>query len=299
MSRNEELTILIQQSLYSLNASTGKPYNADEMQVADGEGQRRWQDVFQTISSSSAVTAFPIPYLPSTLMGIIYNQPTGPTGTPGTPGVTGATGPTGNTGPSGLNSTVTGPTGYTGPTGTGPTGRTGNTGNTGPTGPPGTGPTGPTGTPGTPGTLGVTGPRGPTGAIGPTGLVVSTYGLIKVPIVAGNFVGTSANVSLPASFGTYSAGSSTQSSVVINLNAGYSGSNLPFFVGTLVYYANNVYTYMNLKYGSITTTGINVVITPTVSPMTLTFSELNQTNFPAATNDTSGYCLYIILNILN
>jgi len=296
MSRNEELNILIQQSLYSLNVSTGKPYMADEMQVADGEGQRRWQDVFQTISSSSGVTSYPIPYLPSTLFGIQSTQPTGPTGTPGAPGVTGPTGPTGCTGPSGLDSTVTGPTGYTGPIGTGPTGRTGPTGINGVTG--FTGSTGPTGV-GSTGPIGPTGFQGPTGRIGPTGLASSVYGLIKVPIVAGNFVGTSASVSLPASFGTYNAGSSTQSSVVINLNAGYSASNLPFFIGSLLYYANSVYRCIDLKYGSTTSTGVNIVITPTVSPMTLTFSELNQTNFPAATNDTSGYCLYIIVNIMN
>jgi hypothetical protein len=57
---------LIQQAIFSINPITGVPYPADSLQVADGEGARRWQDVFQTISSQSATIGAGIGYLPST-----------------------------------------------------------------------------------------------------------------------------------------------------------------------------------------------------------------------------------------
>lgn len=57
---------LIQQAIFSINPITGVPYPADILQVADGQGARRWQDVFQTISSQSATIGAGIGYLPST-----------------------------------------------------------------------------------------------------------------------------------------------------------------------------------------------------------------------------------------
>ena len=55
----------IQQAVYSINSNTGQPYPANLMQVADGNGTRRWQDVFQTISSQSGQGGGNIGYLPS------------------------------------------------------------------------------------------------------------------------------------------------------------------------------------------------------------------------------------------
>ena len=55
----------IQQAIYSLNSNTGLPYPPDTMNVADGRGTRRWQDVFQTISSQSGSIGAGIGYLPS------------------------------------------------------------------------------------------------------------------------------------------------------------------------------------------------------------------------------------------
>ena len=60
----------IQQAVYSINSNTGLPYAANTMQVADGNGTRRWQDVFQTISSQSGQTGSGIGYLPSTFLRI-------------------------------------------------------------------------------------------------------------------------------------------------------------------------------------------------------------------------------------
>jgi hypothetical protein len=56
----------IQQAVYSINSNTGTPYPANAMQVADGNGTRVWQDVFQTISSQSGQGNSAIGYLPST-----------------------------------------------------------------------------------------------------------------------------------------------------------------------------------------------------------------------------------------
>jgi hypothetical protein len=61
---------LIQQAIFSVNPYTALPYSADAMQVADGQGTRRWQDVFQTISSQSGAIGAGIGYLPSSFSRI-------------------------------------------------------------------------------------------------------------------------------------------------------------------------------------------------------------------------------------
>lgn len=228
---------------------------------------------------------------------------TGPTGIPGAAtntGATGDTGPTGRTGPTG----PVGPTGSTGPTGatgpTGPTGRTGPTGDastvTGPTGR--TGPTGPTGTASTvTGPTGTAGSAGSTGPTGPTGTGGGTVGTLKIPISGGAFVPGSAVSSVPSAFATYNSGSSTASSYVFDLNAQYTTSKWPLFQGTVVFYNGSQYNYVNLKYGATTTAGINVIINSAVT--SLTFNQINTTNFPSAANDASGYALYLVLSILN
>ena len=63
----------IQQAVFSVNPYTGQPYAQDQMQVADGQGSRSWQSVFQTISSQSGHDGTPVGYLPSTLVSISYN----------------------------------------------------------------------------------------------------------------------------------------------------------------------------------------------------------------------------------
>ena len=60
----------IQQAIYSMNLRTGLPYPADTIQVADGNGTRVWQDVFQTISSQSGRNGSGIGYLPSSFIRI-------------------------------------------------------------------------------------------------------------------------------------------------------------------------------------------------------------------------------------
>jgi hypothetical protein len=206
-------------------------------------------------------------------------------------GLRGPTGPTGSTGATGAGST--GPTGALGPGG--PTGVTGPTGAAGPQGVPGeatetgaTGDTGPTGS---------RGQTGPTGSIGATGSISTNSGVLKIPVSAGTFSHTTAVSTVPASFATYNSSLSSSSSYVFDLSGGYSPANFPLFTGTVVYYNGSQYNYMNLKYGSITTAGVNVVIDSAVN--TITFTQVNTTNFPSATNDSSGYALYLILTHLN
>jgi hypothetical protein len=71
MSRSGEQELTIQGLLFSINSNTGLPYPANEMQVADGQGTRRWQNVFDTISSQSAADGVPMGYLPSTFLRIV------------------------------------------------------------------------------------------------------------------------------------------------------------------------------------------------------------------------------------
>ena len=65
----------IQYAIFSINPYTGQPYPKDSLQVADGQGTRVWQDVFQTISSQSATIGSAIGYLPSSF-NQIYGQAT-------------------------------------------------------------------------------------------------------------------------------------------------------------------------------------------------------------------------------
>lgn len=203
--------------------------------------------------------------------------PTGPGGPTGPSGGAGATGATGQAGPGGPTG-VTGPTGSAGPQGVpGEATETGATGETGPTGP--------------------AGGAGPTGALGATGSIATNSGVLKVPISGGLFSHTTAVSSMPAGFCTYNPSLSSNSSYVFDLSGVYTPSNIPIFMGTIVYYNGLQYNYMNLKYGSVTTGGVNVVLDSAVN--TITFTQVNTTNFPSATNDTSGYALYLILTHLN
>ena len=61
----KRMSDFIQQAIYSINSNTGQPYPVNILQVADGNGTRVWQDVFQTISTQSGITGSRIGYLPS------------------------------------------------------------------------------------------------------------------------------------------------------------------------------------------------------------------------------------------
>jgi hypothetical protein len=70
MSRNDVLEEQIQQLILSMNPLTAQPYAQDLLQAADGVGTRKWQTVFETISSQSARDRAPLGYLPSTIFTI-------------------------------------------------------------------------------------------------------------------------------------------------------------------------------------------------------------------------------------
>ena len=71
MSRSGEQELQIQGLLFSINSNTGLPYPNNTMQVADGQGTRRWQNVFDTISSQSAADGAPMGYLPSSFLRLL------------------------------------------------------------------------------------------------------------------------------------------------------------------------------------------------------------------------------------
>ena len=70
-SRSGEQELQLQDLIFSINSNTGLPYPNNTMQVADGQGTRRWQNVFDTISSQSAYDGVPMGYLPSTFLRIV------------------------------------------------------------------------------------------------------------------------------------------------------------------------------------------------------------------------------------
>jgi hypothetical protein len=70
MSRTSLTQAQLQSVLYSINPITNLPYAADQFKVADGQGNLRWQGVFDTISSQSSTDGAPLGYLPSTIYGI-------------------------------------------------------------------------------------------------------------------------------------------------------------------------------------------------------------------------------------
>ena len=232
---------------------------------------------------------------------------TGRTGYTGDTGDLGATGDTGFTGATGApgGSTETGATGATGDTGdAGATGATGDTGDAGDTGD--LGATGYTGDTGDAGATGDTGAQGDTGDLGTTGSTGATgasggslIGLLKVPAAATNFDFSAAVSSLPASFGTYVTGGSDASTFSITLNASYTATNLPLYIMSgYVYSATAGYINVQRQFGvqagvAAAQMTVNSLIT------TLTFTNMTKTNFPYTTNDSQGYAMYIVFQILN
>ena len=65
MSQNQ-----INAAIYSINPVTSLPYPSQYMQVADGQGNRVWQDVFVTISTQAGPGAGSIGYLPSSFLRV-------------------------------------------------------------------------------------------------------------------------------------------------------------------------------------------------------------------------------------
>ncbi len=70
MSRNTLSEAEYKESILSINPMTNLPYSTSWMQVADGQGTRRWQSIFATISSQSAQDGAGLGYLPSTVFSI-------------------------------------------------------------------------------------------------------------------------------------------------------------------------------------------------------------------------------------
>jgi collagen type VII alpha len=244
---------------------------------------------------------------------------TGATGSTGATGATGTTGTTGTTGATGIGVTgytgTAGTTGYTGDTGigeTGYTGATGATGMTGYTGDTGIGVTGATGTTGATGMtgdtgatgIGVTGYTGTAGETGYTGATGasggSTVGTLKVPIATTNYNFASAASTIPSSFGTYVTGSSDDSTFSITLNEKYLQSNLPFYnITGYVYSSTAGYINVQRQFGVQTGTAA-AYVTINSGVTTLTFTNISRaSNFPATANDTQGYALYIVFQIMN
>ena len=167
-------------------------------------------------------------------------------------------------------------------------------GSTGATGPLGaTGPPGPQGAPG--GDKGITGDKGPPGDPGAS----AVYGVIKVPGSTNNFNFATAVSSLPSSFGTYNAGNTDGLNFTITLNGKYNSTNLPFYSVTgYVYSATAGYINCQRQFG-IQGGIAGGFITMNSNITTITFNYMTKQNFPYTQNDSQGYALYIVFNILN
>ena len=201
---------------------------------------------------------------------------------------TSGTGATGPTGPAGSGS---------GTSGTGATGRTGATGAQGATGSTGQGiPTG--------GATGYvltksSGANYDTLWAAPSGGSGSVIGILKVPSATANFNFSTAVSTLPTSFGVYVVGGADANTFSITLNANYTVSNLPIFVVTgYVYSPTAGYIDIQRQFG--TNSGIaSAGITLNTGVTTLTFANMTKSNFPYTINDSLGYAMYVIFQILN
>ena len=232
---------------------------------------------------------------------------TGDTGYTGSTGATGDTGEQGETGDTGDTGALgdTGATGRTGDTGsmgeTGDTGALGDTGSIGATGDTGQqGETGDTGEKGDTGEIGVTGDTGAQGETGATGASGgSLIGLLKVPSATTNFNFATTVSTLPANFGTYVAGGSDASTFSITLNAAYTVTNLPLYMITgYVYSSTAGYINVQRQFGVQTGTAA-AQMTVNGGVTTLTFINMTKANFPYTDNDSEGFAMYIVFQIMN
>jgi hypothetical protein len=157
-----------------------------------------------------------------------------------------------------------------------------------------TGETGATGDTGYTGDIGYTGETGATGASGG-----SLIGVLKVPAATTNFDFAAAVSTLPANFGTYVAGDSDASTFSITLNASYTASNLPLYMITGYVYSTTA-GYINVQRQFGVQAGVSAAqMTINDGVTTLTMTNLTKVNFPYTSNDTQGYAMYIVFQILN
>ena len=147
------------------------------------------------------------------------------------------------------------------------------------------------------GETGFTGAKGDTGAPGASG--GSTLGILKVPGATTNFNFSTAVSTLPSSFGAYNVGGSDASTFTITLNATYTTSKLPLYAVTgYVYSSTAGYINVQRQFGVQTGTAA-AGITVNSGVTTLTFTNVTKVNFPYTSNDTQGFALYIVFQILN
>ena len=238
--------------------------------------------------------------------------PQGPQGSQGAQGLQGPQGPTGSQGP-----TTAGPPGPQGPTGgtvvgqTGPGGPTGPSpqGPTGPTGPA----TGPTGLQGHQGTLGDTGATGaightgqsgisPAGSGGPTGSKPTLFGTIAIPLgttIDFDFRNVASSSTVPASFGTVLNGTDDSSFCRIQLNGVYTPTNLPQITITGYIFNGTAYVDVQRQFGTVLTAqAAAVACNAGVTVLSITQLTTGFSYFPFAVNDSAGYALYIIIQII-
>jgi hypothetical protein len=124
-------------------------------------------------------------------------------------------------------------------------------------------------------------------------------GLLKVPGATTNFNFSTAVSTLPAAFGTYVVGGADASTFSITLNATYTASNLPLYIMTgYVYSSTAGYINVQRQFGvQAGTAAATVAVNSGVT--TLTFTNMTKVNFPYTTNDSEGYAMYIVFQILN
>ena len=125
-----------------------------------------------------------------------------------------------------------------------------------------------------------------------------TY-LIKVPAAKINFDFSKAVSTLPATFGTFVPGSPDDSKFTINLNSKYTPDNLPQFLATGYIYSSTA-GYINVQrqfgiHGAVAAAGI-AIDTPV---KVIKFTNITKMNFPYTSNDSKGFALYIVFQILN
>ena len=124
--------------------------------------------------------------------------------------------------------------------------------------------------------------------------------MLKVPNATTNFNFATAVSTLPAGFGTYNTGGTDASTFNITLNAAYTTANLPLYSVTgYVYSTAAGYINVQRQFGVQTGTAA-AAMTVNGGVTTLTFTNITKaSNFPATANDSQGYALYIVFQILN
>jgi hypothetical protein len=115
-----------------------------------------------------------------------------------------------------------------------------------------------------------------------------------------DFRNVASSSTVPASFGTVLNGSNDASSVDISLNAVYSATNLPqFFITAYAYNGSSEYQNYQAQFGSVSTSQAAAVSTTSgVTILSITQLTTGNSYFLFPVNDSSGYALYIIIQIV-